>query len=80
MFTISIPVDCLTYIDFGSVPLAAERPTSGANSPVAKSIDKPRRRPNHWKWGTRKEYAQFWYKENRDHAIKRALESYYRNK
>tara|TARA_R110002167_G_scaffold141310_4_gene329470 strand:- start:20 stop:256 length:237 start_codon:yes stop_codon:yes gene_type:complete len=78
MFTISIPVDCLTFIDFGSVPLAAE-PTRIPKG-VHASIDKPRRRPNHWQWKNKKEYAQFWYKQNRDHAIKRALESYYRNK
>lgn len=79
MFTISIPAECVTYIDFGGVPSNADRPYVN----VARKRGEPRserRRPNNWMWQNKKEYQKFWYKENRDHVIKRALESYYRNK
>ena len=41
---------------------------------------KPQRRPNHWKWNTKKEYQAWWYQQNREKYKAKVLQRYHEKK
>ena len=79
--TISIPKDCLTYIHSGGVPLFGKvKHTSVDKASSKEKVDKQRRRPNHWMWNNKKEYAKWWYQENREIYKAEVLRKYHEKK